>query len=248
MRSGDPSGKLNAKSAWESAVDYPEYNVPPISQLITASEVLCWIGYRRAISKEQYLAPLLAEGRHVSDPEAFLHTSVPEPRSPQSPMEAAERELMTSLRAGCVRAFYIDHPTGMRAEVPRSDYDPDVVVTIRGTLEVDSSVLMDMGRYMLTRSQPERGSLWFLASEMLAQWPPQATPKPGKPSQENVNEWILNAYQTARSQGAIPPKQQVLSKDCAANIQATSRQVKAAFSKVPDTLKQSRGKPPLNRT
>jgi hypothetical protein len=176
-------------------MDYPVYNAVPTFQLMTACEALCWIGYKRAITKKIYFSPMIgAESFSEESPnwDAILHDAIPAPKPLLSPIDEATDSLMQAARVGTVRALYINAATKLRLEVPKSDFDADVAVSVRGGLEPKG--LLDMPRYMAARAQISRGDLWFLTHEIVANWPPATDAKTcsNKPisAEKNMEKWL----------------------------------------------------------
>ena len=103
---------------------------------MTACEVLCWIGYGRAIAKEVYFRPIFeAPDMPFTDIAPLLHQSVPGPKPPECPMDSAERELMAALRSGKIQARC--ERNGALEIVPSEIYDYAVAVNARGSIETD---------------------------------------------------------------------------------------------------------------
>ncbi len=72
--------------------------------------------------------------------------------------------------------------------------------------------------------------------------PPARRTDADKPTQEEVNAWMLNFFQDARARGLPPPKRDHEAfPDCAKAIGATDRQMKAAMHVIPSNLKRARG-------
>ena len=110
--------KANANELVSRA--YPDPEVLPCSAYMSPCEVLCWIGYRRAITKELYFAPLKGgAGLCAEALKRRLHESIPTPRPPNDPMGGAEDELLSRLRLGQLRALIED-------EHSLPPVDPDV--------------------------------------------------------------------------------------------------------------------------
>jgi hypothetical protein len=69
-----------------------------------------------------------------------------------------------------------------------------------------------------------------------------------RPSQSDVNAWMLDYYQRARDHGEPAPKRtEQAFRDCAAAIEARDEQMREAMHHVPQALKRERGNRALNR-
>jgi hypothetical protein len=196
-------------SAAES--QYPAIGEIPKHRHLTACEVLTWIGYGRAISKEVYFPPFdRASGIRAEERNSLLHRSVPDPKPPDDPMDDAERKLMEAVRAGHVHM--LTERNGAFEEMPTAIYEHAVVVTARGSIEADwKAPERDRERAITYRSSlAPIGDVWFRKSEVLEAWPNPAAPtgaptslsddenvagdvsaKP-QPTDRAVREWFKN--------------------------------------------------------
>lgn len=149
---------------------YPAVGDIPEHRHLTACEVLTWIGYGRAISKDVYFAPR-ASGLPAEERDSLLHRSVPDPKPPDDPMDDAERKLMEAVRAGLVHMLTVRN--GAFEEMQAAIYEHAVVVTARGSIEADwRASERDRERAITYRSSlPPIGDVWFRKSEVLEAWP-----------------------------------------------------------------------------
>jgi hypothetical protein len=152
---------------------YPEIGEVPEYRHLTACEVLCWIGYRRAIAKDVYFAPLTkARANGTAREVALLHRSIPEPKPSECPINDAERELMKSLRDGRVHAMVAKN--GRLAELPSEIYEYSVSVNVRGSIEADAgSGQRDywLALEYMFNLRPPIGEVLFRTTEVMTAWP-----------------------------------------------------------------------------
>lgn len=165
--------KADETTAAES--QYPAIGEVPEHLHLTACEVLTWIGYGRAISKDVYLAPVVKSSGLATEERASLpHRSVPDPKPPEDPMDDAERKLMEAVRAGHVHILI--EINGAFEEMPTAIYEAAVAVNARGSIEADwKAAERDRERAISYRSSlAPIGDVWFRKSEVLEAWPCRA--------------------------------------------------------------------------
>lgn len=149
---------------------YPSYGVAPTGHTMSACEVLCWIGYHRAISKEAYFYPVNnAPARaNITELERLLHDAIPEPKPVQDPMGDAEVRLMVEIRNGSVHC--IDASAGGKIlDLPIDAFRFQVTVSARGGLEPDGCASPEDHR--LASAEPRYRDVRFYTSEVLTAWP-----------------------------------------------------------------------------
>jgi hypothetical protein len=151
-------------------MQYPEYNVAPPHELMTACETLCWIAYRRPISEEVLFAPLGTNEKCLStdSKNGLLYESVPPPKPGADPMKNAMEELLGRLRSESIKALLVDE-LGCRSVVPSSDFETDVLVNVHGRLENNQPHVMQ--RYGSELPPAGRGTLNFFTNEITKFWP-----------------------------------------------------------------------------
>jgi hypothetical protein len=153
---------------------YPAIGDVPEHRLLTACEVLTWIGYGRAISKDVYFAPFA--NAPPSAPEgrvSLLHQSVPDPKPAEDPMSDAERKLMEALRTRHVHILFERNGAIEEELLVDTIYEHAVSVNARGSLEADAKATerdQMLARSFLSRLS-RMGDAWFRKSEVLAAWP-----------------------------------------------------------------------------
>lgn len=155
-------------------MDFPEYRVAPTGRTMSACQTLCWIGYHRAFSSEQYFRPARMP-RHPGDTplSAALHEALPDPKPAKCPMGQAEQELTNALRNGLLRA-YGNTRAGYEGLIPVSAYDFALVINARGGLEPDHNAsALDLD---LACRQTYYTDVSFLTHEVLRIWPAQQIP------------------------------------------------------------------------
>ncbi len=216
--SGRNDGAGGGPPAVSEAPQYPELGAVPVHRHMTACEVLCWIGYRRAIPKEIYYFPLSNSANvPFSRKVSLLHQSVPEPKPPECPMNAAEQNLMEALRTETIRAFY--EKDGRFEQVPQDVYAYAVAVNARGGIEADSGVPeRDRERAAkFTSAHAELRAVWFVTKDVLRLRPVVAA---------SPWEWML-AYTANRE---VPPKRDGTLKECMIATGCTYAVARAAWN------------------
>jgi hypothetical protein len=181
-----------------SEADYPEVGQEPTHRHLTACEVLCWIGYRRAISKEQYFAPLSRKrGHRPRNWVSLLHETIPSPKPRECPIHQSERILMEAMRAHRVHSHY--EKDDRLERVPREVLDYAVVVNVRGGIEPDNDAsARDRQRAeAFIAVHGGLGSVWFDREEILREWPANelVAPQEGraaKPTERAIRDWMRN--------------------------------------------------------
>ncbi len=149
-------------------MDYPEYGVAPTELIMTPCEVLCWIGYRRAIPKDLYYAPL-REPYMGSDETRLvaLHAAIPEPKPQMCPMDDAERQLMTAVRAGRLKVGYLDG-AGAPRQVGAEIFRYAMTISARGSVEADPAA--SPYSYNMAENLPRTRNVHFFTEEVLREW------------------------------------------------------------------------------
>jgi hypothetical protein len=129
----------NAPAAALPEQDYPPVGELPMDPYMSACETICFLsGYRRAIPKDRYLAPLgRTPGWDHPDNDAevsvLLHNAVPDPKPAEDPIPEAEQSVMKLWRAGLLHP--IDKET--RQELPREISEYAIVVAVDGRIRPD---------------------------------------------------------------------------------------------------------------
>ena len=164
----------------EASESYPAQGVIPLNPTMSACEVLCWIGYRRAIKKRNYFEPLFDLERSfpskstipVTDDKRYarLHAAIPFPKPERCPMRRAETHLIEALRAGLLRAVNC-LGGGEKHILETHAFDYAVVVTARNSLEADITASAE--DYELARTEV-KGEVRFFTNEVLRVWPCQS--------------------------------------------------------------------------
>jgi hypothetical protein len=165
-------------------LQYPAIGDVPEHRHLTACEVLTWIGYGRAISRDVYFAKVSGATATAEARLSLLHQSVPDPKPLENPMDDAERKLMEEVRAGRVHSLI--ERNGAFEEPPAAIYEHAVAVNARGSIEADGTAPerdQTRARSYLS-SLPPIGNVWFRKSEVLEVWPSKApTAIPGDSGQ-----------------------------------------------------------------
>ncbi len=221
---------------------------------MSACEVLCWIGYRRAIPKEIYFAPLSeAPARSTTaDLEACLHNAVPDPKPTVDPMTDAELHLMAALRVGAVRAISL-RSKDSAIDLPVDAFRFHVTVNVRGHLEPDSAC--SRGDYQLAVAEPSYGELRFYTAEVLAFWPAHLingenkTEKPAKMAQhprpsDAAVALFYKTWRDARPDGSGTPTEKEIREAFSSSPHPGARisQIRAARDKH-EATRNTRGRP-----
>ena len=174
--SGDDEreGGRTPPDAMPAGPQYPAFGEVSKEWYLTACEALCWIGYRRAISKAVYFRPFVEAAPCVAleGRARLLHHSVPDPKPPDDPMGDAECALMKAAKAGQVRL--LTQTNGNLEEVPSKVYDQDVSVNARGCIELNEAAT-ERGRSLAQDyfcEHPLLGDVLIRTSEVLRAWPP----------------------------------------------------------------------------
>jgi hypothetical protein len=217
---------------------YPAIGVIPEHLHLTACEVLTWIGYGRAISKDVYFAEF-AKASHLPGWSAertnLLHRSVPDPKPYDDPMNDAGRKLMEHLRAKRLTWF-------VRRNSRYEEGDPEILeyavtVNARGAIEADWTAT-ERDRCAASDYLKSCGPLevFFRASEVLTlpRWPftPGSTAcvavgttalaqlRDTPEDNEKITEAIAWVYREAEAQGFAPPNVRDIQPLAAERLQA----------------------------
>ena len=159
------SERLRPRQFAPQGTPYPRMEELPETTYMSASEVLCWIAYRRPINKWLFYGPVeWAPNSSLAELERALHEKIPEPKPVEDPMPKATSTLIKCLQEGRLRAFD-DDSTGMPV-IPREIFHHSVTITCRGHLEADEGKTpfdWERGREILGRCSPP---VVFLTSEV----------------------------------------------------------------------------------
>jgi hypothetical protein len=131
------SAQAGVLSTAGDEAEYPPLGVLPKTLEMTACEVLTWIGYGRAITKNIYLRPVVRACWEGASDDKFIHSSVPDAKPKNDPINDATQTLMDALRSGRLQAWFSN--SGVLSEVPTKVYRYALTIYARGTLETDST-------------------------------------------------------------------------------------------------------------
>ncbi len=195
---GDHSPRATGPDA---ALGYPAHGQMPDQPHLSACELLCWIGYGRAIPKTVYFAPAFANRMPPDQWGNLVHGAIPDPKPPADPIDDAERKLIDALRKGKLKAYQLKD--GRYEEVSAEVYNYAVTINARGSIEADQNITQHHSMVaddFLYRWQPIR-DVAFRTPDVLAVWPggwpsDGVIPKPRTvehvtpPTDQEIEKWF----------------------------------------------------------
>jgi len=172
----------------------------------------------------------------------------------QEDYDRAERQLVAALAAGDLIAEayepnprYSAGPIQMRGDGPLLEVPSKVFRDLGVGIFFTGSICGRPGRDGRKENIPSYNGPFYAAAQfqtkdIIRLWPSHPAARPGKVSDSTVEEWIMKHYQDKIEQGKPPLKREAVIAECIKATRATYRQVRLAIGKVPDHLKNARGR------